>query len=62
MALTLTIENFSQLPDGGPLSYTETGERGFDIGRNTYLDWTLPDPDMFISGKHYEVRYRDSAY
>lgn len=62
MALTLTIENFSQLPDGGPLAYTVTGARGFDLGRETYLDWTLPDPNMFISGKHCEVRYRDGCY
>jgi type VI secretion system protein ImpI len=35
MALTLTIENFSRLPDGGPLFYTVTGGRGFDLGRDT---------------------------
>lgn len=62
MALTLTIENFGSLPDGGPLSHTVSGGRGFDIGRDTYLDWTLPDPNMFISGKHCEVRYKDGAY
>jgi type VI secretion system protein ImpI len=62
MALTLTIENFSELPDGGPLSISVTGGRGIDIGRDTYLDWTLPDPNMFISGKHCEVRYKDGAY
>ncbi len=62
MALTLTIENFAQLPDGGPLCYTVTGGRGFDLGRDSYLDWTLPDPNMFISGKHCEVRYRDGGY
>ncbi len=62
MALTLTIENFASLPDGGPLSYAVTGGRGFDLGRDSYLDWTLPDPNMFVSGKHCEVRFRDGGY
>ena len=62
MALTLTIENETQLPDGGPLSVSVTGKRGIDIGRDSHLDWTLPDPTRFISGKHCEVRYRDGGY
>jgi type VI secretion system protein ImpI len=62
MALTLAIENETRLPDGGPLSIRVTGRRGIDIGRDQHLDWTLPDPDRFISGKHCEVRYRDGAY
>lgn len=59
--LKLTIENFDQLPDGGPLAY-EVNSRGFDIGRDQYLDWTLPDDSRFISGKHCEVRYYDNGY
>jgi type VI secretion system protein ImpI len=62
MALTLTIENETSLPDGGPLSVRVTGKRGIDMGRDTHLDWTLPDPSRTISGKHCEVRYRDGAY
>ena len=62
MALTLTIENESSLPDGGPLSVSITGRRGLDIGRDQHLDWTLPDPSRFISGKHCEVRYKDGGY
>jgi type VI secretion system protein ImpI len=62
MALTLTIENETSLPDGGPLSVTITGRRGIDIGRDQHLDWTLPDPSRAISGKHCEVRYRDGGY
>lgn len=49
------------LPDGGPLSIT-IDRRGIDIGRDSYLDWTLPDPSRFVSGKHCEVRYRDGGY
>lgn len=62
MPVTLTIENETSLPDGGPLSYTITGKRGIDIGRDQYLDWALPDPTRTISGKHCEVRYRDGGY
>src|SRR5215218_860062 len=62
MAGTLTIENETSLPDGGPLSYTVTGKRGIDIGRDSYLDWSLPDPTKTISGKHCEIRYRDGGY
>jgi type VI secretion system protein ImpI len=62
MALTLTIENETSLPDGGPLSVRVTGKRGIDIGRDSHLDWTLPDPSRTISAKHCEVRYRDGSY
>jgi len=62
MALTLKIENLTSLPDGGPLSVSIKGKRGIDIGRDQYLDWTLPDPSRFISGKHCEVRWHDGAY
>lgn len=62
MTLTLTIENFSVLPDAGPLSISLSGRRGIDIGRDQYLDWTLPDPDRVISGKHAEIRHRDGGY
>lgn len=59
--LVLRIENVDTLPDGGPV-FVEIDRRGIDIGRDTYLDWTLPDPDRFISGKHCEIHFRDGAY
>ena len=62
LALRLTIENETALPDGGPLSYTLTGRRGIDIGRDKHLDWVLPDPTRYISSKHCEVRFRDGGY
>jgi type VI secretion system protein ImpI len=62
MALKLTIENETSLPDGGPLSVQITGKRGLDIGRDRHLDWTLPDPTRTISAKHCEVRYQDGGY
>src|SRR3954471_19609594 len=60
--LALRIENETTLPDGGPLGITVEGTRGLDIGRDQYLDWTLPDPSRLISGKHCEVRFHDNAY
>jgi type VI secretion system protein ImpI len=62
MALTLRIENETSLPDGGPLSVTVNGQRTIDIGRDQHLDWTLPDPTRYISGKHCEVRHHDGSY
>jgi type VI secretion system protein ImpI len=62
MALRLTIENMTSLPDGGPLSFTATGKRSIDIGRDQHLDWTLPDPTRYVSGKHCEIHYRNQGY
>ncbi|QEN85229.1 type VI secretion system-associated FHA domain protein TagH [Labrys sp. KNU-23] len=59
--LTLRIENFDRLPDGGPLEFA-IDKRGFDFGRDQHLDWTLPDRNRMISGKHCEVRFYDGAY
>jgi len=62
MALNLRIENVPNLPDGGPVEITVTGKRGIDIGRDSHLDWTLPDPTRHISGKHAEIRYKEGGY
>jgi type VI secretion system protein ImpI len=62
MALTLTIENETSLPDGGPLSVTASGGRGLDIGRDQHLDWALPDPTRAVSGRHCEIRFRDGGW
>src|SRR5262249_42207183 len=62
MALHLRIENVPNLPDGGPVNMTVSGRRGIDIGRDSHLDWTLPDPTRHISGKHAEIRYHDGGY
>ncbi len=59
--LILRIENVDTLPDGGPVFF-ELDRRGIDIGRDPYLDWTLPDAERFISGKHCEIHFRDGGY
>lgn len=56
MRITLQIENVDRLETGGQVSYSCT-DRGFDIGRHEHLDWSLPDPQRIISGKHCEVRF-----
>ncbi len=61
MTLRLSIENFDHLPDGGPLRI-QVRRRGLDIGRDAQLDWTLPDPQRYVSGKHCEIRFRDGGY
>ena len=44
------------------MSITVAGKRNIDIGRDSHLDWTLPDPTRFISSKHCEVRFKDGGY
>lgn len=61
-SLTLSIQNMDRLPDGGPLQIAIKGQRGLDIGRDQYLDWTLPDPGRIVSSRHCEVRFRDGFY
>src|SRR5262245_52690235 len=60
MTMSLKIDNLDQLPDGGPVSF-RADKRGFEIGRE-HRDWTLPDPNMFISGRHCEVRFENGGY
>jgi len=60
MLINLTIENVDRLPNGGPITFSSNA-RGFAIGRDR-RDWNLPDPDLFISGLHCEVRFDDGAF
>ncbi|MEM1046327.1 MAG: type VI secretion system-associated FHA domain protein TagH [Pseudomonadota bacterium] len=61
MTILLRVDNFDAMPDGGP-TYYQSDRRGFDVGRDTHLDWTLPDPNRHVSGKHCEVRFEDGGY
>ncbi len=61
MTIKLRIDNCDALPDGGPLEYSCTGS-GFDLGRETHLDWTLPDDSRYISGRHCEIRFDRGQY
>ena len=61
MTITLRIDNCDALPDGGPLAYSSS-KAGFDFGRETHLDWTLPDESRYISGRHCEIRFEQGQY
>lgn len=61
MKLTLKIENYDSLPDGGPMEFT-VNDRGFEVGRGQEMDWTLPDPNRRISSRHFEVTFRDRQF
>ena len=61
MTLTLQIENYEVLEDGGPVQFT-TNQGGFQAGRGPGMDWVLPDPSRHISGHHFEISYADGAY
>lgn len=61
MRITLQIENVDRLENGGQL-YFSCSDRGFDIGRHEHLDWSLPDPNRVISGKHCEVRFEGGQF
>ncbi|MEO0976889.1 MAG: type VI secretion system-associated FHA domain protein TagH [Pseudomonadota bacterium] len=61
MRITLQIENVDRLETGGQVSYS-CADRGFDIGRHEHLDWSLPDPQRVISGKHCEVRFEGGQF
>ncbi|MCY0095183.1 type VI secretion system-associated FHA domain protein TagH [Hoeflea ulvae] len=60
-SITLLISNLDRLPDGGPLSYRSEG-RAFEIGRDSASDWTLPDPKLFISSRHCDIRFDGQNY
>ena len=62
MALTLKIESHARLPDGGPVSYTLPGAGSIEIGRDRHSDWTLPDTERFISGRHCQIKFHDGDY
>ena len=61
MTLTLRIDNYDVLQDGGPTSIT-VNRMSISVGRSTSMDWTLPDPERHISSRHFEIDYKDNAY
>ncbi|MER9001631.1 FHA domain-containing protein, partial [Mesorhizobium australicum] len=60
MYISLQVNNVDALPAGISTGYAAR-DRSFEIGREA-CDWTLPDPDKFISGRHCEVRYEAGAF
>ncbi|HEV2507825.1 MAG TPA: type VI secretion system-associated FHA domain protein TagH [Mesorhizobium sp.] len=60
MFISLQISNLDGLP-GGTVTHYAARDRSFEIGRET-CDWTLSDPDKFISGRHCEVNFQAGAF
>ncbi|RNF34448.1 type VI secretion system-associated FHA domain protein TagH [Paracoccus methylarcula] len=56
MTLTLQIENFHVLDDGGPVSIP-VPETGIQVGRRSGMGWVLPDASRYISGHHFDVTF-----
>ncbi|RCW87036.1 type VI secretion system-associated FHA domain protein TagH [Paracoccus lutimaris] len=61
MTLTLQIENFHVLDDGGPVSIL-VPETGIQVGRRSGMNWVLPDASRYISGHHFDVALEDGKW
>ncbi|MFD1795504.1 type VI secretion system-associated FHA domain protein TagH [Paracoccus aurantiacus] len=61
MTLTLQIENFSVLDDGGPVSI-DVPEAGLQVGRSSGMGWVLPDASRHISGHHFDIYHQHGTW
>jgi type VI secretion system FHA domain protein len=61
LALTLSLRNATQLANGGPISLV-LDRRSATIGRASSTDWSLPDPELHISGRHCDILFRNGGY
>jgi predicted component of type VI protein secretion system len=61
MLLALSVMG-SQGVELGPIAYKVFDKRGGSIGRLESNDWTLPDPERFVSTHHATVAYEEGAW
>ena len=61
LALTLQVRNIPRLANGGPFSVV-LDRRSATIGRASSTDWSLPDPDLHISGRRCDILFRNGGY
>jgi predicted component of type VI protein secretion system len=61
MLLALSVLG-PQGADLGPLAYKVFDHRGGSIGRQEGNDWTLPDPDRFLSTRHATVSFENGTW
>jgi len=59
LRLSITSKNRDQLGDG---QHTEFKACGGTIGRNPDNDWVLPDPKLYVSGRHALIDFQSGAY
>ena len=60
--LRMRIVNMASLPDGGPLEVTAAPGELLEVGRDSGIGWSLPDPHRFISGRHLEIRFEGDEW
>jgi type VI secretion system FHA domain protein len=61
MTLVLQITNVDRL-ENGVATRLVLDRHGAVIGRSPTADWSLPDPQHYISSTHCEIDYRDGGY
>ena len=61
MTLVLTIANVDRLENGEP-TQLKLDRHGAVIGRSPHADWSLPDPNNYVSSTHCEIDYRGGGY
>ncbi len=61
MTLTLRIENFDRLENGGP-TFIGVTEKGCHVGRGGAMDWILPDPARHVSSHHFDITFSQGAF
>ncbi len=60
--LRLRITNMASLPDGGPLEVSVEPGEILEVGRDTGIGWSLPDPRRFVSSRHMELRHEKGVW
>lgn len=61
MELSLTVVRYKTLPPAQKLCLT-VDEQGCTIGRSPDNDLALPDPELFISGTHAKIQFREGTF
>ncbi|MAF84446.1 MAG: type VI secretion system-associated FHA domain protein TagH [Gammaproteobacteria bacterium] len=59
LRLSITSKHHEQLGDGQCMEFKACGGT---IGRNIDNDWVLPDPKLYVSGRHALIDFQSGAY
>jgi type VI secretion system protein ImpI len=59
LQIEIVSDHKATLGDDYVRQFSETGGT---IGRSVKSDWTLPDPDNYVSGRHCTIDYQAGAY
>ncbi|WP_462382848.1 type VI secretion system-associated FHA domain protein TagH [Pseudomonas sp. Marseille-QA0892] len=60
--MDLIFEIVGGIGVSGGAGHKRFGQRGGVIGRSAEADWTLPDNQRLISGRHAEITFEDGAF